>query len=87
MSYRWYDVVGSVGVGVLIGTYLLLQLSKLDSRGLAYSLLNLLGAGLVMLSLLYDFNLSAFAIEAFWILISLIGVFRSLGNPNRGEIK
>lgn len=80
-------MVGSVGVGVLIGTYLLLQLSTLDSRGLAYSPLNLLGAGLVMPSSLSDFDLSAFAIELFWILISLIGVFRRLGNPNRGEIK
>ncbi|HYE71988.1 MAG TPA: hypothetical protein VEF04_01605 [Blastocatellia bacterium] len=76
MKYRWYDFVGSVGVGILVVTYLLLQLNKLESRDLAYSLLNALGAGLIAVSLLYAFNLSAFIIELFWILISLIGIIR-----------
>lgn len=80
MNYRWYDLVGNMGVGIIIVTYLLLQLNKLDGRSLAYSLLNAVGASLVMLSLLYNFNLSAFAIELFWVWISLIAVFRHFTN-------
>ena len=57
--------------------YLLLQLNKL-SNGLLYSTLNALGAGLIVVSLLTNFNLSAFLMEVFWVLISLIGVYRHL---------
>lgn len=75
MSYTWYDFVGNVGVAFIIVTYLLLQLGRLDSRTLAYSLLNALGA-LLIISLLFDFNLSALIIEAFWLAISVYGLAR-----------
>jgi hypothetical protein len=78
MSYGLLDIVGLSGVVLLVITYLLLQVGKLQSAGLMYSLLNAIGAGLIILSLLVDFNLSAFLMEAFWVLISLIGVFRHL---------
>jgi hypothetical protein len=32
----------------------------------------------IIFSLFYEFNLSAFAIEMFWLVISLYGVFRAL---------
>jgi hypothetical protein len=76
MRYGLLDLFGNVGVVVLIVAYLLLQLNRLPSSGLAYSLLNMIGAGLIILSLLNNFNLSALLIEAFWVLISLIGLFR-----------
>ena len=60
---------------------LLLQVNKLQSAGLLYSLLNAFGAGLIILSLLDNFNLSAFLMEAFWVLISLVGVVRYLRRP------
>ena len=37
-------------------------------------MLNALGASLIIVSLLFDFNLSAFIVEAFWVIISLIGI-------------
>jgi hypothetical protein len=40
--------------------------------------LNAVGAFLVMVSLLFDFNLAAFLMEAFWFLISLFGLLRPL---------
>jgi len=43
-------------------------------------LLNALGASLVMVSLLFDFNLSAFLMEAFWFLISLFGLLRTMSS-------
>jgi hypothetical protein len=75
-SYGWYDFVGNVGVAIIVGTYLWLQLGRLDGAGLAYALLNAAGASLVVVSLLFDFNLSAFVVEVFWVLISLVGVAR-----------
>ena len=41
---------------------------------LLYSALNALGAALIIVSLLFDFNLSAFIIELFWVIISLFGI-------------
>jgi len=76
MNYGPLDVLGNIGVMVLIFTYLMLQLNKLSSDGLAYSLLNAIGAGLIVVSLLYDFNLSALLMEVFWVLISLVGIYR-----------
>ena len=76
MSYGPLDFLGNVGVVVLIVTYLMLQLNKLRSDGLAYSLLNAIGASLIVISLLYDFNLSALLMEVFWVLISLVGIYR-----------
>jgi hypothetical protein len=76
MNYGPLDFIGNVGVVVLVITYLMLQLNKLSSDRLAYSVLNAGGAGLIVISLLYDFNLSALVIEVFWVLISFVGIYR-----------
>jgi len=74
MNYHWYDIIGNIGVLMILGCYLLLQLNKLASSELSFSLFNGLGALLKLISLSYEFNLSAFIIELFWLLISLFGV-------------
>ncbi len=76
MTYAWYDFAGNVGVALIILAYLLLQLEKLMSTSLLYSASNALGAGLILISLRFEFNLSAFIIEAFWVAISLVGIAR-----------
>jgi hypothetical protein len=78
MNYGLMDFVGNVGVAILIVTYLALQLEKIRSTDLSYSALNALGAGLIVASLIVDFNLSALVIEVCWVLISFIGIGRHL---------
>lgn len=78
MTYGLLDAVGLIGAALLMVAYLLLQINKLQSNGLAYSLLNAIGALLIVFSLLVNFNLAAFLIEVFWVLISLIGIIRYL---------
>jgi hypothetical protein len=78
MNYGVMDFVGNVGVVILIVTYLLLQLEKIKSTDLFYSVMNALGAGLIVASLIVAFNLSALIIEVFWVLISFIGIGRHL---------
>jgi len=78
MNYGVMDFVGNVGVVILIITYLLLQLEKIKSTDLFYSVMNALGAGLIVASLIVAFNLSALIIEVFWVLISFIGIGRHL---------
>jgi hypothetical protein len=80
MMFAWNDMAGVVGVALIVGAYLLLQLGRLRSTALSYSALNGVGASLVVLSLLFNFNLSAFLVEAFWVVISAIGVVRYFRN-------
>ncbi|MFN0141006.1 MAG: hypothetical protein ACKVQW_13090 [Pyrinomonadaceae bacterium] len=74
MNIGWYDIIGSVGVAIIILTYVLLQIERLRSDELAYSLLNAVGAALVLISLVYSFNFPSFVVEFFWLLISLFGI-------------
>ncbi len=78
MQYAWYDFAGIVGTTLIIGTYILLQIERIRSESLLYSLLNALGASLIVVSLIFNFNLSAFIVEFFWLLISLFGICKSL---------
>ena len=76
MNMNLIDLVGLIGVVMIVVTYLMLQLDKLRSADLAYSVLNALGASLIVASLIVDFNLSALLMEVFWVLISCIGIGR-----------
>jgi hypothetical protein len=76
MKYGLLDFVGNVGVVLLMIAYLMLQLNKLRSDDLSYSVLNAAGASLIVLSLLVNFNLSALLMEVFWVQISFIGIYR-----------
>ena len=76
MQYAWYDFVGTIGTAVIIVTYILLQTERIKSVSLLYSLLNAAGAGLILVSLLFSFNFSAFMVEFFWLLISLFGIVK-----------
>ncbi|MEM9302375.1 MAG: hypothetical protein AAGE01_09715 [Pseudomonadota bacterium] len=76
----WHNIIGSVGVLLILGTYLALQLGHMRSYQPMYSVLNGLGAAAVLVSLVVDFNLPAFIIEAAWLVISIIGLYRDWGN-------
>jgi hypothetical protein len=78
MNFHLFDLVGFIGVLLIVVAYLLLQLDKLPSSSPKYSLLNAAGALLIIVSLIFAFNLSAFIVEVFWFLISLLGLWRSL---------
>ena len=78
MTFNLFDLAGFVGVLLIVIAYLLLQLDKLPSSSLIFSLLNAAGSLLIMFSLLFKFNGSAFLIEIFWFLISLLGLAKWL---------
>lgn len=74
------DAIGLAGVTVIVITYMLLQFEKMDSKALSFSVLNALGAFMIIISLLSEWNFSAFLIEFFWIAISLYGVGKYFKN-------
>jgi predicted membrane protein len=76
MQLSLTDLIGIIGVFVIIVAYMLLQLEKMDAKDLTFSILNTLGALLIIISLLYDWNLASFLMEAIWMLISLYGMLK-----------
>tara|TARA_R110002110_G_scaffold413729_1_gene641643 strand:+ start:137936 stop:138196 length:261 start_codon:yes stop_codon:yes gene_type:complete len=72
------DAVGMTGTFMVVFAYYLLQLEKIDPKGLGYNLLNLAGAILLLISLCFNFNLASFVIELFWIVASIIGMWKYL---------
>ena len=81
------DFIGLTGVALLIVTYALLQLDKINPKGFWYSFNNLLVAILVTVSLVYTPNLASIVIEIFWFLISLFGVVMFFKRKDLTNIK
>lgn len=69
------ELIGFSGVALLIVTYALLQLERIDPKGFWYSFNNLVVAILVTVSLIYTPNLPSLVIEFFWFIISLYGIY------------
>ena len=87
MNLAWYDWVGIAGTLMVLAAFFLLQAGRVSGTGIVYQLLNLFGAGGVLLSLLGTFNVSVFLLEFTWVLISGYGIVRSFksrpGAPTR----
>ena len=78
MNLEWYDWIGILGTLMVLAAFFLLQAGRLTGTGLVYQLLNLFGAGGVLVSLLGTFNVSVFLLEAAWVAISAYGIARTL---------
>ena len=78
MNLEWYDWIGIAGTLMVLGAFFLLQAGRLSGTGIVYQLLNLFGAGGVLVSLLGTFNVSVFLLEAAWVAISAYGIARTL---------
>ncbi|TKB43437.1 CBU_0592 family membrane protein [Thalassotalea mangrovi] len=70
------DIIGMLGTAAVVLAFFLIQLEKINPKGLQYNLLNLVGAILLLISLCINFNLASFVIEIFWIAASLVGIVK-----------
>ena len=83
MSMHWYDWAGLFGVASILLAYFLLQAGRMRGDALPYQLMNAAGAVLVLVSLRYAFNISAFVMEAAWLAVSIYGITRTLRRKRR----
>ena len=80
----WTDAAGLAGVLMILVAYAGAALGRLDAKGVWSLLANLVGACLILVSLLTaDFNLSSTVMEGSWALVALAGLVR-LGLKRRG---
>lgn len=70
----WPDIAGFLGALLVVLAYFMQQTQRLDVHHLTYHLMNLCGALLIIVSLLFDWNLPQFVMELIWGFISLFGI-------------
>ena len=87
LDLAWYDWVGIAGTLMVLAAFFLLQAGRVSGTGIAYQLLNLFGAGGVLLSLLGTFNVSVFLLEITWVLISGYGIVRSFKSRRASPLR
>ncbi len=71
------DIVGFVGVSLLIGAYASLTFNFSTPSDLSYPLMNFIASICLTYSLVFNFNLSSLLIEIFWGSISLFGIWKN----------
>ncbi len=71
------DLVGYGGVALVVGTYFMSQVGKMDSTRALYPGLNAIGAFMILVSLYFRPNPPSVVIEFFWLAISLVGLVRA----------
>lgn len=76
------DIIGNIGVISFLAAFFLLQKGRMKHDDMAYLLMNLAGAVLLMISLLIHWNLSAFLLEAAWACISMYGIYKKVNTRN-----
>jgi hypothetical protein len=75
---EFHDIVGTLGVACIVAMYALLQLGRIAAAQPLFSILNAVGALLILISLSYEFNWSAALIESIWLAVSLFGLWKAL---------
>ena len=86
MSLDFADIIGIIGSLIFIATFAYANVAKALDK-LLFNALKLIGAGFLLTSLWFHFNLAAFLLEAAWALIALWGLVvawraRRKGNEN-----
>lgn len=69
--------VGLIGMVCVVFAYFAVERDWFNNKDVKFYLINLIGAVLLLISLLINFNLGSFVIEIFWIMISIFGIINN----------
>jgi hypothetical protein len=75
-GFGLYDIAGLIGSVIVILAYFATQAGWFSANDPRFAWANLIGAALIIASLTMAWNLAAFVMEIFWILISVYGLAR-----------
>lgn len=71
-----FAIAGLLGAGLYAGSYIALQLGRLDGNSVAFTLCNTLAAAMVLASLVDQFNTSTLLIQVMWLGVGIVGLIR-----------
>ena len=71
------DLIGLIGVGLILIVFAGLTLERMDPKAWPYNAGNAVGAALILISLIYSFNLASFVMEIAWLGLSLFGLWKA----------
>lgn len=72
------NAIGIFGVIIVLATFLMVQLGRVNATSAAYQVANMVACSLIGVSLYFDFNLPSAIIQALWFLISGFGLMKNL---------
>lgn len=79
------NVVGWLGMGLLVGAYALVTMGRLRGPGRPFQLMNLFGGAFLMVNTAYYGAWPSTALNAVWFVIGTVGLTRAaLARPRPG---
>ena len=85
MAFGIYDIVGIVGVALVLTTYGMVQSERMSATSKKYQVLNMVACVLIGFSLIFAFNWPSAIIQSCWFLISGYGLVRSILADSRND--
>ncbi|CAN1569671.1 hypothetical protein MCETHM1_03114 [Flavobacteriaceae bacterium] len=80
MSYD--DIIGSIGVGIILIAYFLNIFSFIPKEGKFYFILNIIGASIACYASVLINYIPFIILEGTWGIVSLFGLIQSIKNKN-----
>lgn len=84
MTDLFLNLGGVLGVLMVLIAYAGIHFDRLDPKKVPALMLNLVGSGLILLSMVRAFNLSAFLMEAAWAAMAAFGLVKVVLGRRRG---
>lgn len=77
------NIIWLAGTSLIILAYYLTQTWKITPKDIMYTHINFAGSVLLLISLIFHFNLASFILEIIWIWISILWYYNYFNNKNK----
>ncbi len=81
MNYN--DIIGTIGVGLILIAYFLNTFSLIQKDGNLFFLMNIVGAGLACYASFLIHYVPFIILEGVWCLVSCVGLAKNIISPNK----
>ncbi|MEQ1687085.1 MAG: hypothetical protein ABL874_00750 [Sphingopyxis sp.] len=76
MTHLLIEIIGWIGAGLILGSYILLSLGRLDGRSRAYQWMNVVGAAGFIANSGYNGAIPSAALNVVWMAMGLFTLWR-----------
>ena len=74
-----FSILGLAGAVCCVSMFYAIEQGRLDGNSMAYYIINGIGGALILAAVFYNYDsgdLGSMAVEAAWVVISLMGIFK-----------